>query len=194
MDFIEFINSKKQFIRELANDTKATLDIWKTSERLEAYLLRKSNNVFVMNAKKEQWIISKAIKADISDSLEPYVNHIFSKILFYKKENKKEESYFDRTCATWHCNLGGVGTLRKTVEFLILPEILTMFYMENMKTSYKDTIRYLYNGTTPTTQHIDVRLSVSLCCDFYTSFLVLFTLYLYYLNLALFLGRCLIKV
>ena len=162
MDLIEFINSKREFIRRLAKDTKAELDIWKISERLEAYLRRKSNTVFVNNAKKEQYIVSKFIEADIGDSFEPYVNHIFFEIIYYEEEKKEEEKYFDRAGSTWHCDLVGLGTLRKTVEFLIFPELLTMFYMSKLNASYKDTILHLYNGIIPTAHHIDVRLEVSL--------------------------------
>ena len=161
MDLIEFITSNTAFIRALANDTKATLDIWKTSERLEAYLLRKSNIVFVNNAKKEQYLISKVIETDIGDSFDPYVNHIFFEILVYKEEKNEQENFFEAPRKTWHCNLVGLGTLRKTVEFLIFPEILTMFYMKKMNISYKDTTLHLYNGIIPTTHHIDVRLAVS---------------------------------
>lgn len=151
-ELIEFIGKKKDLILKLVSDPSYSSEYHIRSERLMA--LRRCNSLksFEKNALIEAGLICSQMKEYVGSGVhpcEPYISHIFSKILTEKKDPDPDDI----------CDYGGYfpvpikirkfNDIFKTIEFIIFPEVITEFVMETKKLSYEKASLILYENATP---------------------------------------------
>ena len=162
MDFIEFINKKKDIILSLISDDYNSEAQFR-SERVFAVRNLPSLKQFQTNAIRELEFMS-----DLMGSLVPYQDLIFSEIL------TKPNSLLALDTDDYDPGYGGYYTLpvnvrasismAKILDYIIIPELITEFYMELHDISYKEASLKLYANSLPTVHHIDTLMCTALYC------------------------------
>ena len=159
-EFLHFIDSKCDFLKTLVNDVEGSLEIWNFSERLLAFSLygQKQLSLFKQNALREEGLMMKTVGKQLGASLEEYIAHIQYQILVEKSNDTEIFNFGAKNIMNFRIK---VGNVHDTIEYLLIPELLTLYYQEKMDISYKEATRYLYQQALPMTHHISTRLEVS---------------------------------
>ena len=87
-----------------------------------------------------------------------YIDHIQCQILVGKSSDTEIFNFGAKNIMNFIIKKGNV---HDTIEYLLIPELLTLYYQEKMDISYKEATGYLYQQALPTTHHISTRLEVS---------------------------------
>ena len=153
MDFIEFINTRNDIILPLISDDYNSEAQFR-SERVFAVRNLPSLKQFQTNATREFEFMS-----DLMGSLVRYQELIFSELL------TKLKSLLALYTDDYDPGYGGYYTppvdiragicMAKILDYIIIPELITEFYMELHDISYKEASLKLYSNSLPTVHHID---------------------------------------
>ena len=159
-EFLHFIDSKCNFLKTLVNDVEGSVEMWNFSERFLAFSLydQKQLSLFKQNALREEGLTMKTVGKQLGASLE-YIAHIQCQILVGKSNDTEIFNFGAKNIMNFKLK---VGNVHDTIEYLLIPELLKLYYHEKMDIGYKEATRYLYQQALPTTHHISTRLEVSL--------------------------------
>ena len=160
---IEIIDQRKDLIVSLVSDPKYSSEFHQRSERMNAFRRSPDLKTFEKFARTEQDIICKRLKEYFDNSpLLPYstlVHHINFETL---TEILTPDTIYDLR-GKWPLSIK-IRNFRDKydlIRYVILPELFTEFLMEKNGTGYKDAAKDLYNGTLPTTHHVQMLLNDS---------------------------------
>ena len=148
-ELIEFINRKKEMILKLVSHPLYDSELHSRSDRLMALQRTKSLRTFESYAIKDLDLIRDNIDFDFGsdlNSLEPYIQHIFTSILQKKKDPNPEDIFDHGGFELVPIRIKHFSNIFKTIEYVILPEVLTEFYMEKKNLSYKQASLFLYKA------------------------------------------------
>ena len=158
-EFLHFIDSKCNFLKTLVNHVEGSLEIWNFSERLLGFFLygQKQLSLLKQNALREQGLMMKTVGKQLGASLEEYIAHIQYQIIVEKLNDTEIFNFGAKNIMNLKIK---VGNVHDTIEYLLIPELVTLYYQEKMDISYKEATRYLYQQTLPTTRHISTHLEI----------------------------------
>lgn len=130
------------------------------SERLLGFPLydQKQLSLFKQNVLRKQGLMTKTVGKQLGASLEKYIAHIQYQLLMEKSNDTGIFNFGAKNIINFKIK---VGNVHDTIEYLLIPELLTLYYQEKMDISYKKATRYLYQQVLPTKDHINTRLEVS---------------------------------
>ena len=153
--FVAFINSKKDLVAEILKDFKGIPAAHGRSERLRA--LKKVPKVgFRNNAEPEQHLINPQISFELGNSLTVYESYVYD-VMFEKRE-KNPNTYLqdDGELTRILILIPVIGTVFDTILFVLIPELLTEYYMVKRSCNYNQASRFIYGSVLPTTHHVEL--------------------------------------
>ena len=156
--FLHFIDSKCNFLKTLVNDVEGSLEIWNFSERLLVFSLygQKQLSLLKQNVLREQQLMMKTVGKQLGTSLDEYIIAHIKYQIFVEKSNDTEIFNFGaKNIMNFKMK---VGNFHDIIEYLLIPELLDLYYQEK---SYKEATRYIYQQALPTMHHISTPLEVS---------------------------------
>ena len=145
-DLISFISKNKSFILSLISDSSSNYH--SRSDRLSALQRLDSISEFEKNAKKEMEIIRREMHETLGGKglniCEPYISHIFENILQESRPPNSNDITDYGGSFLVPIKIKKFGSVFKTIEFIILPEILSKYIMEQKKLVYKEASNFMY--------------------------------------------------
>ena len=118
---------------------------------------QKQLSLLKQNALREQGLMMKTVGKQLGASLEEYIAHIQYQILVEKLNDTEIFNFGAKNIMNLKIK---VGNVHDTIEYLLIPELVTLYYQEKMDISYKEATRYLYQQALPTTRHISTLLEI----------------------------------
>ena len=137
MEFLAFMSQNKVFLHDLVQRKVPT---WMTN-KLESC---KSFGYFFKTAKVEQPIIFQICRQWIGEDIDCYVEHLLDIFTVEKKRNP--DDVFDFGGKTYIQFKLSLGTIRDTVEYFILPEMVVRYMSKTLGISYSKALERVYKN------------------------------------------------
>ena len=161
-EIIEFINEKNDFILKLVSDRYCSSPDHIRSERLVALSRGASLKRFEEHGVSEYLLICQKMAPFIGTSFDPYApytHHICFQILIEKQEANPDDIFDYSGYFPVPMHIRTLPDRYKTIELVLLPEILTEFIMKKEGICYKEASQYFYPASLPTIHHIPMLIN-----------------------------------
>ena len=136
---------------QVAQNNTEIKSIFDMSERLTALIkCSNDNGGYRKAAKLEQKRYLQQCREELGDKLYPYLEMIIEHILI--EVCSEPNTTFSNSYKTYGINLRTSDT-HSFVEYVLFPEILTKFLMENGNQNSKNASRIMYGERLPTEHH-----------------------------------------
>ena len=136
---------------QVAQNNTEIKSIFDMSERLTALIkCSNDNGGYRKAAKLEQKRYLQQCREELGDKLYPYLEMIIEHILI--EVCSESNTTFSNSYKTYGINLRTSDT-HSFVEYVLFPEILTKFLMENGNQNCKNASRIMYGERLPTEHH-----------------------------------------
>ena len=146
---------KKDLVVEILKDFKAILAAHDRIERFRA--LKKLPKVaFISNAELEQHLINPQISFELGNSLTVYESYVYDVMFEIRENNPNTYLQDDGELTRIPILIPVVGTVFDTILFVLIPELLTEYYMVKRSCSYNKASRFMYGSVLPTTHHVEL--------------------------------------
>ena len=137
MEFLVFMSQNKVFLHDLV---QRKIPTWMTN-KLESC---KSFGYFFKTAKVEQPIIFQNRRQWIGEDVDCYVEHLLDIFTVEKKRNP--DDVFDFGGKTYIQFKLSLGTIRDTVEYFVLPEMVVRYMSKTLGISYSKSLERVYKN------------------------------------------------
>ena len=137
MEFLAFMSQNKVFLHDLVQRKMPT---W-MNNKLESC---KSFGYFFKTAKVEQPIIFQNCRQWIGEDVDCYVEHLLDIFTVEKKRNP--DDVFDFGGKTYIQFKLSLGTIRDTVEYFVLPEMVVRYMSKTLGISYSKALERVYKN------------------------------------------------
>ena len=158
MEFLAFMSQNKAFLHDSVQRKVSTL-MTKKSESCKSF------GYFFKTAKLEQSIIFQNCRQWIGEDIDCYVEHLLDTFTVEKKRNPNY--VFDFRGKTYIQFKLSLRTVRDTVEYFVLPEMVVRYMSKTLGISYSKALERVYKNVSVITI-VSIRNIVTKCFCGYT--------------------------